>query len=127
MITMLITVLFFVSIIAIIYALFRMKHLVNQIRILKKEKDILDVAKQKLHSQMDEARLECDRITAEIDQYKTKLETLSNDKKILEKVQHSLNIQLNEALQEKNACLEEIEKLKALIAEKDEEIKGKIA
>lgn len=125
MITMLITVLFFVSIIALIYALFRMKHLVNQIRILKKEKDILDVAKQKLHSQMDEARLECDRITAEIDQYKTKLETLSNDKKILEEVQHSLNIQLNEASQEKNACLEEIKKLKALIAEKDEEIKGK--
>lgn len=125
MITMLITVLFFVSIIALIYALFRMKHLVNQIRILKKENDILDVAKQKFHSQMDEARLECDRLTAEIDQYKTKLETLSNDKKILEEVQHSLNIQLNEASQEKNVCLEEIKKLKALIAEKDEEIKGK--
>lgn len=125
MITMLITVLFFVSIIALIYALFRMKHLVNQIRILKKENDILDVAKQKFHSQMDEARLECDRITSEIDQYKTKLETLSNDKKILEEVQHSLNIRLNEASQEKNACLEEIKRLKALIAEKDEEIKGK--
>ena len=111
MITMLMIVLFFVSIIALIYALFRMKHLVNQIRILKKENDILDVANQKFHSQMDEARLEGDRLAAEINQYKTKLETLSNDKKILEETQHSLNIELKDVSQEKDACLVEIKKL----------------